>query len=293
MRERMTFERIWAWLADEWNVSFSARLRAALTPARETELRRCKECGLDYFSPATPATGAFYDCLIAADEEIYVRDKWEFDVALRTIRAGMRVLDVGCGSGNFLAKATANGAVGIGLEINPRGLAIARERGLDVRPEDVLVFAGAHERQFDVVSSFQVVEHLADVLPFARAAFQAVKPGGRLFLSTPNRERPAEDLTSFEYPPHHLTRWGPAQLSALAMMLGASSNRIAVEPPSRHQVLLFIRRSRALSWAPSPVRAAISRLAVAPPLAFFWIPAVTRRLGWQGHSLMVEIAKPA
>ncbi len=289
VRSRIAFDRIWEWYGEEWGVTFSPQLRASLTPAEVTELRRCEGCGLDYFSPAIAGGGAFHDELIAANASAYVEDKWDFEQVLSRVSPGERLLDIGAGNGAFLAKAARRGIVGEGLELNHVGAGMARQRGATIHMETIEAFAPTRPASFDVVCSFQVLEHLKEPRPFLAAAWAALKPGGRLYLTVPNRDRPAEDLTSFEHPPHHLTRWSAGQLPALAEMLEAASSRVEIEPPSLHQILLAMRRRRPGSV---PVKI-LSRILTARPLAWLWTGALTRRMGLCGHSLLVEIVKPA
>jgi len=75
-------------------------------------------------------------------------------------------------------------------DIDPRALALARElhgaalAGADVlTPGAPLPYPDAH---FDAVVSMDVVEHLVDPLPWLADALRVLKPGGLLFMTTPN-----------------------------------------------------------------------------------------------------------
>jgi SAM-dependent methyltransferase len=75
-------------------------------------------------------------------------------------------------------------------DIDPRALALARElhgatlAGTDVLlPDQPLPYPDA---RFDVVVSMDVVEHVIDPRPWLREALRVLKPGGLLFLTTPN-----------------------------------------------------------------------------------------------------------
>ncbi|HYQ27566.1 MAG TPA: class I SAM-dependent methyltransferase, partial [Polyangiaceae bacterium] len=75
-------------------------------------------------------------------------------------------------------------------DIDPRALTVAREihgaalAGTDaLTPGAPLPYPSAH---FDAVVSMDVVEHLVDPLPWLADALRVLKPGGLLFLTTPN-----------------------------------------------------------------------------------------------------------
>jgi SAM-dependent methyltransferase len=75
-------------------------------------------------------------------------------------------------------------------DIDPRALSVARElhgaalAGTDtLTPGAPLPYPSAH---FDAVVSMDVIEHLVDPLPWLKDALRVLKPGGLLFLTTPN-----------------------------------------------------------------------------------------------------------
>lgn len=99
------------------------------------------------------------------------------------------VLDLGCGSGDFLEMAAEQGARVHGVDLDPQCCADARGRGLSVDCADVLEYLrGAAPEQFDGVFCAHLIEHLPyeAVLEVVRGARRVLRPGGRLVLVTPN-----------------------------------------------------------------------------------------------------------
>jgi SAM-dependent methyltransferase len=96
-----------------------------------------------------------------------------------------RLLDVGCGSGEFAAAARGHGFDVQAVEPESTGAEIARKRGLDVR-EAMLEDAGLPERSYDVVSAFHVLEHLPDSRAFLSGLARFAKPGGHVVIEVPN-----------------------------------------------------------------------------------------------------------
>jgi 2-polyprenyl-6-hydroxyphenyl methylase/3-demethylubiquinone-9 3-methyltransferase len=105
--------------------------------------------------------------------------------------AGLRVLDVGCGAGLASEALARLGAEVTGMDAAPEALEVARahaEAGglaIDYRlggPEDLAEAGG-----YDAVISLEVIEHVAERGAFLAALARAVRPGGKVFLSTLNR----------------------------------------------------------------------------------------------------------
>jgi len=103
---------------------------------------------------------------------------------------GPDVLNVGSGPFFELSEIDARERRITVCDVDPRAIELARElhdgklAGADV------VEAGAPlpyaDERFDLVVSMDVVEHLADPEPWVRDLFRVTKPGGMLFLTTPN-----------------------------------------------------------------------------------------------------------
>src|SRR5690606_6379470 len=95
-----------------------------------------------------------------------------------------RLLDVGCALGDFPAAATAHGFEASGVEVSAWARQRAIERhGLEVHPSLEAAVAG-REGTFDVVSFFQVLEHMPRPDEALALARRALVPGGLLVLET-------------------------------------------------------------------------------------------------------------
>ena len=100
-------------------------------------------------------------------------------------RPGSRLLDVGCAFGAFLEMAAARGWSTSGVEISPYSSRYARERGLDVFTGDVST--APHEAaSFDVVTLWDVIEHVRNVRGTLACARTLLKAGGHVIVTTDN-----------------------------------------------------------------------------------------------------------
>lgn len=145
---------------------------------------------------------------------------------------GLRVLDIGCSSGLFLAEARQAGMDAHGAELSPETAHFAAEHfGLPVHPGDWRD-AGYAPASFDVITLFDVIEHLPDPMAELRAILPLLKPGGLLLQSTPDIDglfprlsyKLAAKLDYWPHPepPHHLYQFSAKTLSA---MLGQAGYR--------------------------------------------------------------------
>lgn len=110
----------------------------------------------------------------------------------RVLRAhpGAAVLNVGAGPFFELAHLGANGARFTLCDIDARAMAMARElHGARIERTDVITASGKlpyADATFDLVVSMDVIEHVPDPAPWCSELTRVLRPGGALFLTTPN-----------------------------------------------------------------------------------------------------------
>ena len=114
-------------------------------------------------------------------------------VLLATLRAWLpppplRILELGCGSGNVLGALRPFGEV-VGLEADPDLRAAARAEGLDVRAGALPGDIGVPPGWADVVLLLDVIEHLDDAAAALAAARSALRRGGTLVVTVPANPR--------------------------------------------------------------------------------------------------------
>jgi len=98
---------------------------------------------------------------------------------------GGRLLDVGCGNGGFLMLARQAGWQVEGLDFDAGAVRAARSRGLEVHHGGIELLE-QRTACYDVITLCHVIEHVHDPIATLRRLHALLKPGGRLWLDTPN-----------------------------------------------------------------------------------------------------------
>lgn len=97
-----------------------------------------------------------------------------------------RLLDVGCGLGYFVARAAYAGWDAYGCDTSEQWVRHARRL---VGPDRIAlggVSAGVLGGRFELITAWDVLEHIHDPRPFLRSIADNLAPGGRVFMRTPN-----------------------------------------------------------------------------------------------------------
>lgn len=204
----------------------------------------CTACGLFYVGedPSTIDFGALYD------ESYYTggRDAVFADYVgqapsrraaarrrlftLRRLKPGGRLLDIGCAAGFFLVEAKAHYQVR-GVELSEYSSRFAREQfGLDV-VTGTLHDAAFEAASFDLVTLWDVIEHVPDPAAVLEEVARLLAPGGRVVLTTGDIGSAYAQQRGVQWhlmtPPWHLYFFSRATLATLAKKVGLRIVQVA------------------------------------------------------------------
>ncbi len=170
------------------------------------------------------------------------QDKLELLRASGLARVGARGLDVGCSSGAWLEVAGHIGMQMTGVELGAETAQRARQRGLDVRTGTLEQhFDALSDERFDLITFWDVLEHLPDPRHALSLAARLLAPGGAVAATFPNAEGwypratyrlLARRLGVWEYPelPVHLYDFSPTTARRLLERSGLELQKLKTIP---------------------------------------------------------------
>src|ERR1700692_553808 len=158
------------------------------------ELFRCGACDLQFWEPRVMPDARWYEQMYGGrDEKLMPLEPGHKYFLGDTLAPGRgELLDIGCGTGNFLAAARDAGYSVSGIELDRNAARFAKDQ-LSLPRVLGLTISEFAERypddKFDVVTFFEVLEHQAAPAEFVEKVKTCLRPGGYIALSVPNRER--------------------------------------------------------------------------------------------------------
>jgi 2-polyprenyl-3-methyl-5-hydroxy-6-metoxy-1,4-benzoquinol methylase len=199
------------------------------------EIRECEDTGYRFYYPLNlDGDGEFYEAL-QKYPWYYEPWKWEYDEAIKHVKKEDKILEIGSGGNKFIEKLASLGYNITGLELNQDAVKKGLAKGLNVLPDSIQQHAEKFRGHYDVVASFQVVEHIADVQSFMQSSVDALKSGGTLIVSVPNNDSymKLREYASLNMPPHHMGLWTKDSLTKMGEHFDLKFDGITFEPFSK------------------------------------------------------------
>ena len=209
-------------------------------------IARCTDCGLMFTNPQpsdaqlTEIYSADYFLGAGTDEgrqatrEMKRATAREYLSEIRRYCGPVqgRLLEVGCGDGDFLVEAEAAGFQVTGVELASAAVEQARAR---LQHGEVvcglLENSGLPEEQFDLCVLSDVIEHVRDPQAFLRNIHRLLKPNGAIFIATPSLASWSAKVMRqhwMEFKPEHLTYFDPRSIQTA--LFNSGFREIIVQP---------------------------------------------------------------
>jgi SAM-dependent methyltransferase len=241
------------------------------------QIYECVDCGTQFCDPMKAAPPDWY-----AHIGEYYGWRWEFDRFLEDIdrlmknHGPIRVLEIGCGEGIVMERLRSIADEVWGLEFNRTAAQTGLAKGLQVIEATIEEFSSRYSgERFDAVAFFQVLEHVEDPLAFLRIVRHLLRRTGRIYLSVPNPDR--YQLTiyreSWDYPPHHLSRFTKDGLQRLLSRAGFDTAKIVPRPMDRESRRIVGKSLYKRLPLPKVLKAIVKlplRLALYPAGWYYW-----------------------
>jgi 2-polyprenyl-3-methyl-5-hydroxy-6-metoxy-1,4-benzoquinol methylase len=147
---------------------------------------------------------------------------------------GGRLLDIGCGKGDFLARMRGRGWEVEGLEVDSEAVKFACSRhGLTIH-HGALETLGLPDGSFDAVTANHVIEHVHEPIALLRECLRVLKPGGVLVLATPNINSDGHRVFGRNWsnldPPRHLHLFSGTTLKECGIRAGFQNMEVFSVP---------------------------------------------------------------
>jgi len=212
-------------------------------------LYHCDQCQGEFWTPFRNPGAAWYEHdprYASINSNPYSEVNWHQKFTLdfvETISGPGALFDIGCGTGNFLAFARQRGWRVAGVDFDGNAVRAAKEVfGIrEVEQTDLLNYARGHSaRRFNLVTFFDVFEHIDKHREFLAAITGIIVSGGHIAMSMPHRKG-SFWLRPHDLPPRHLTRWDEMSLTTILNRHGYTVVYLKAMKASINYVILKLR----------------------------------------------------
>lgn len=292
----------------ETRLAFTGKDRLAVT-ADVFSIVRCQRCGLLYLNPrpTREEMGRYYPYSQYKDEftpaiedepSVVTRLNRLYHMericrAVERVKREGQLLDVGCATGSFLERMRRRGNWRVyGAEVNEEAAGYARDRfGLEIFRGE-LGAAGYPERSFDIVTLWNVLEHLHSPLDTLAEVRRLLRDDGVLILTVPNVD--SLDARIFGNcwigldPPRHLYGFSARTVRQLLREAGLATTEIRFITGSYHSFTASLRLAVSNRSWPRRRKAIVQRIVASLPTHVLLLPYL-RATEWSGRGAILTV----
>lgn len=199
------------------------------------------------------------------DEEEVKKQQTRF---LQYFQKDGKVLDLGCGRGEFLEICLENGIEAAGIDLNAQMVEICRDKGLDCRQDDILdAVTEIEDGALGGIFSSQVIEHLSppQLTKLVETAYFKIKSGGHLVLETINPASVFALVQIYFLDPTHQAPVHPQTLKFLLESSGFAEVEIQYSAPLEQERLQALPQADELTSILNQNIDSLNELLFSPP----------------------------
>lgn len=206
---------------------------------------KCGRCS-SLYSPVLPKQYPHYEDHYWEEilPELVHRRSREIVATFEKFRETGLLLDVGCGSGAMLKAAVDAGWRAQGLEIASSAVETLREQGFEVKKTPIEE-ANFSDSSIDVIVANGVIEHVHYPDTFLASCFRFLRPGGLLYITTPNALGTSVRLLGIRWtavsPNDHVHLFSMSGITTLLRSHGFQIERVAAEGANPLELLHALR----------------------------------------------------
>jgi 2-polyprenyl-3-methyl-5-hydroxy-6-metoxy-1,4-benzoquinol methylase len=229
-------------LVNDYQFQFGFNVGVYFRGIKEIKIYECINTKYRFYYPlGIYGDSSFYENLQTFDW-YYMPWKWEHATTMDRLVSNDKVLEVGSGGLGFVEKMNANHFNITGLELNNQSVLKSKKLGLQVFNQTIEDHAINHFEEYDVVCSFQVLEHIGEVHSFIKAQVDCLKKGGKLIISVPNNDSFLKYTKGLllNMPPHHMGLWNKKSLSSLTNLFDIKLDSIIYEPLQEYHLDWYV-----------------------------------------------------
>ncbi len=211
------------------------------TDFNEIGIYECESTKYRFYYPINiNGDSEFYEELQKFDW-YYMPWKWEHEIIKKNLSGTEKILEVGSGGLGFIENMHQDDYDVTGLELNKDSIEKGEKLNLRVLNETIQNHSLNNIEKYDIVCSFQVLEHISDVESFLKAQLSCLKKGGKLIISVPNNESFIKlDKNLFlNKPPHHMGLWDKRSLISLTKLFSLKIEKIRYEPLAKYHLTWY------------------------------------------------------
>jgi 2-polyprenyl-3-methyl-5-hydroxy-6-metoxy-1,4-benzoquinol methylase len=206
------------------------------------KLLKCKDSGFLFYYPYNIEGDSFFYENLSKKEWYYMDEKYEHKIIEKIINKEKykKILEIGCGNGSFIKKMSSKNKEVTGLEINKNE--ISKDKKFKILDETIEDHSRDNKEKYDVVMSFQVLEHIKNPIDFIDHSLNTLKKGGLMIISVPNNDsfikRKKDNFMNM--PPHHMGKWNMESLLYISKIKNLVVENIILEPLQKYHINWYL-----------------------------------------------------